>query len=366
MRVAVIGSGIVGNSVAWHLTERGADVVIHDPAGGCSKTSSQASGGFRHQFSSTVNMEFSKYSYNVLRSFDMDFDVDPDFRENGYLFLIDSRDDLRVFKDRAAVQRDHGINTRRMEPDELAEEYPELETDDLLAGFYHDKDAIFQPQDVCKGFLQQAQVQGAELVREPVTGIEHDDRGFRIDGERYDAVVNCAGPWAAGIAQLLDVRLPLSPRRREVGLVDVDALPPSYPLISDFGSDVYFRPWKGRTLIGGCRPDPDLEVDPISFPDMVRPEWSVHALERASARASVFEGAEFEEAWPGMYTVTPDRKAIIDEAGPDRFYHACGFSGHGAMHSPATGLSVAEMVMGESRTLPVEELALDRFELYEI
>lgn len=366
MDIAVIGAGIVGNSVAWHLADRGADVDIYDPAGGCDRTTSKASGGFRHQFSTTVNVEFSKYSYNVLRSFEVDFGVDPDFRENGYLFLIDAQDDLQSFERRSAMQRDHGVQTQRMDPSEIAAEYPELETDDLLAGFYHDKDAIFQPQDVCQGFLRQAQMQGAELRRQPVTGIEEDDNGLRIDGRHYDAVVNCAGPWAGAIAELLDVRLPLSPRRREVGVLEGAEVPASYPLIADFGNDIYFRPWKDRVLVGGARPEPDLEVDPQTFPEQVRPEWSVHALERLRERAPVFGDTELAESWAGMYTVTPDRKAIIDQIGPEGFYHACGFSGHGAMHSPATGLSVAELVLGETPTLPVEELSVDRFEIYEI
>lgn len=373
MDVAVIGGGVVGASIAAHLARDGVDVTVFERNGSCcGETTSRASGGFRQLFASPVNVELSAYSVEQFRRFEEEWGADPGLEENGYLFLVENEEDVALFERAAAIQRSMGVAVERLAPGEVGARWELLETDDLLTGFYGPGNGLFQPENVCQGFVAAAEEAGAAVRRGvEVLDIPVDDGGVRgvktgAGRERFDVVVDAAGPWAGRVASMVDVRLPITPSRREVAVVDA-SLPGDYPLVSDFGNDVYFRPWDGNVLMGGNKDPYDVEEDPDDFYQGVHDDWFDGIRELAAHRSARFADLAMVDGWGCMYAMTPDRKAIIDAPGPDGFVVAAGFSGHGVMHSPATGKAVQELVVsGEASTVDVGPLRLDRFELFEI
>lgn len=373
MDVAVIGGGVVGASIAAHCARDGVDVTVFEQNDACcDETTSRASGGFRQLFASPVNVDLSTYSVKQFRTFTEEWGSDPELAENGYLFLLNGEADVALFERAARMQRSKGVDVERLTPGEIEERWDLLETDDLLAGFYGAGNGLFKPEQVCRGFVEAAEDAGAEIRRGrrvvdiPVTDGTVTGVQTGAGRERFDVVVDAAGPWAPRIASMVDVRLPITPSRREVAVVDA-SIPDTYPLVSDFGNDVYFRPWNGNVLMGGNREPYDIEEDPDDFHQGVHEDWFAGLREAAGTRSERFQELQKVDGWGCMYAMTPDRKAIIDAPGPDGFVVAAGFSGHGVMHSPATGRAVQELVVsGAVSTFDMDPLRLDRFELFEI
>jgi sarcosine oxidase subunit beta len=181
-----------------------------------------------------------------------------------------------------------------------------------------------------------------------------------------DYVVNAAGAWAGQVGTLADLSLPISPRRRQIAVVEpTPPVPESAPLTIDLATGSYFRPERdGIALVGGqFADDPDPEANPDRFDDDMDIEWATKAVEAAAEYATYF-GPEtrFRRGWAGLYAVTPDHHPVVEETVPG-LVTAAGFSGHGFQHAPATGQIVAELVFdGESELVDVSPLASDRFE----
>jgi sarcosine oxidase subunit beta len=196
--------------------------------------------------------------------------------------------------------------------------------------------------------------------------------GVRVEGrdgsERLDCdyVVNAAGPWAARVASMAGVDLPVTPQRRQVAVVDPETpVPESVPLTIDLDTGAYFRPEReGRALVGGFFGDEaDSVADPDAYDTGIDLDWVAEALERAADAADYFgPDSRVVRGWAGLYAVTPNHHPILEETVPG-FVTAAGFSGHGFQHAPAVGQIVAELCLdGEASLVDIEPLRSDRFE----
>jgi sarcosine oxidase subunit beta len=178
-------------------------------------------------------------------------------------------------------------------------------------------------------------------------------------------VVNAAGAWAARVGEAAGVSLPISPRRRQVAVVDPSRpVPESVPLTIDMETGSYFRPERdGAAIVGGRFAEDDPAVDPDGYDREMGLSWAAEAVERAADCATYF-GPEtrIRRGWAGLYAVTPDNHPVIGEPVPG-LVTAAGFSGHGFQHAPATAAIVADLVLdGETDVVDVSALAADRFE----
>jgi sarcosine oxidase subunit beta len=348
--VVIIGGGVVGCSVAYHLARRGLrDVLVLEREAVGSGTTSKAAGGIRVQFSTETEIRLSLESLRVFESFKDEFGVDPEFRRIGYLFLVTEEADLRGFGRRVELQRRMGADVRIIPPGEAQAIVPALRVDDLVAAVWGPDDGMAGPAEVTAGFAKRARELGARILEGvEVTGI--DVQGGRVRGVRTsqgavatEVVVNCAGPAAARVGRLAGITLAVFPRRRHIFFTQpFPEIPGPIPLTTDRGSGFYFRKEMEQVLLSPGDVE-DIGEDMIAPVDWTRVEETVA---KAVHRIPVIERARIAGGWAGLRPLTPDDHAVIGPApGVEGFFLAVGFGGHGFQHSPATGRLVAEWIM---------------------
>ncbi|WP_312910296.1 NAD(P)/FAD-dependent oxidoreductase [Natronosalvus caseinilyticus] len=376
MDVVVVGGGIVGLSSAHYLAERGASVTLYERGSLGAGSTARAAGGIRSQFSTAVNVELSLASKRVWNAFEETFGVDIGLRKNGYLFLARTEPTADEFRKNVRMQRRLGAESEYLSPAAATDHCPGLDPDPFVGATFNPDDGVADPNLAVQGYAAAARELGVEIrTGTAVTDVRLDDGrvvGVDVEGpdgrERHetDYVINAAGAWAGELAELADVELPISPRRRQVAVVDpTPPMPESIPLTIDLETGSYFRPEReGIALVGGHFPeDDDPGMDPSHFDEGMDLEWAARAVEYAADYAEYF-GPEtrIRRGWAGLYAVTPDHHPILEETIPG-FVTAAGFSGHGFQHAPATGQVVAEIVLdGEPTLVDVSTLDSGRFD----
>ena len=375
MNAVVVGGGIVGVASAYYLARAGVDVVLCEAGALGTRSTARSAGGIRSQFSTPVNVELSLASREVWDRFEERFGVDVAYRKHGYLFLAREEATAEQFRENVAMQRDLGVESEFLAPAEATEHCPALRADRFVAATFNDEDGYADPNLAVQGYAEAAREAGVDIrTKTPVTDVlVEESAGERTitgvetpAGElEADVVVNAAGAWAADLAGMAGVDLPIHPRRRQIAVVDpTEYLPEDVPLTIDLDTGSYFRPERaGTALVGGHFGAPDPDVDPDGYSTSMDIEWAATAVERAADYASYFDGdSRIERGWAGLYAVTPDHHPILEETVPG-LVTAAGFSGHGFQHAPATGQVVAELcVDGEASLVDVDVLSSDRFE----
>jgi sarcosine oxidase subunit beta len=368
--VVIIGGGIVGSSIAYHLTEQGCSNVLvveresHQGKGSTGKSM----GGVRAQFSTPVNIQMSLYSIPFYSTFDERLGHPAGYRAQGYLFLATTDAHLRYLATNMEQQRALGVTTvEKLSANEIARRYPQLRTDDVLGGNFCSTDGFVDPYSAMTGFMTRASEQGAKLWRgTEVTGIVRDQNGITAVNTSREtistrSVVNAAGAWAACIAKMVNLELPVEPLRRMlVPTEPFNEYPHSAPMTIDMSNGFHFRPESLGFLMAWNDPEetPGYKMD-------FDPNFVEKILERAASRVPCFERVAVnpKRAWAGLYEMTPDHHPILGPV-PEvpGFYCANGFSGHGVMHAPATGKILSDLVLrGKTDLIDASLLNLQRF-----
>jgi glycine/D-amino acid oxidase-like deaminating enzyme len=448
--VVIIGSGIVGSSVAYHLAEQGCTnvLVIEREAHQGKGSTGKSMGGVRAQFSTPVNIEMSRYSIDFFSRFDEVVGHTADYRAHGYLFCATNERQLEYLKTNRERQLALGVkNVELVSPEDIAKFVPQLRVDDIVGGTFCPTDGFVDPHSVMMGFMLKARERGVRLwLDTEVTGIEvepgipgstghnagtagadagsaardartpgadagsagRDARTAGVDAGSAgrdartagaDAgsagilpamsaqreadvspasrsisgvmttrgyistriVVNAAGPWAAEVARLAGAELPVEPLRRQLVPTEPFAgLPQRFPMVIDMSNGFHFRR-EGKGILLAWN---DPEETP-GFKTDFDPAFVEKILTRAADRVPCLAEAEVNprRAWAGLYEMTPDHHAIIGPA-PDvtGLYFVNGFSGHGVMHSPASGRLTADLILhGHSNLTDASQLGVERF-----
>ena len=345
--IVVIGGGVVGCSIAYHLARRGQpDVVVLERETVGSGTTSKAAGGIRAQFSTETEVRISQECIRVFERFPEEFGVDPGYRKIGYLSLIADETDLRGYEPRLVLQRRLGVDVRVITPKDAQAIVPAMRVDDLVAAVWSPGDGMAGPSEVTTGFARQARELGARIVEGVEVGaVDLASRRVRTSAGDIEApiIVNAAGPRAARVARMVGVDVPVHPRRRHIFFTEpFPEIPGPTPLTTDRGSGMYFRKEMEQLLISPG--DVEDVGDDMNVP--MDPARRDEAVEKAIHRLPILERARISGGWAGLRPLTPDEHAIIGWApGVDRFFLAVGFCGHGFQHSPATGRLVAEWLL---------------------
>jgi len=365
--VVIIGGGVMGASAAYHLAQRGcSDVVLLEkgPFLGMEATG-KCAGGIRYQFSTEINVRLSQLSLPMLERFHEELGQNIDLHWPGYLFLLDNAADLATFQRNVAMQNRLGVPTRIIGRDEAQKLAPLLHMDDILAAAWHAGDGLADPNGVVQGYAAGARRLGAKTL----TGVEAT--GIRVKSGQVTAVetphgtiatpavVDAAGPWAGQVAALAGVDLPITPLRRQIVVTTpLTGVPADFPFVIDFSRSLYFHREGEGILTGQSNPN-----ETPGFDQSVDNAWTEQHLELAAWRFPLLSEAGLLSQWAGLYEVTPDAHPVIDRLSePAGFYVAGGFSGHGFMHGPITGLLIAELLLdGRAHSLDIHQLRFSRF-----
>ena len=369
--VVIIGGGIVGSSIAWHLTHAGCKsvLVIERESSQGKGSTGKSMGGVRAQFSTPVNIQMSLYSIPFYAKFEEVVGHPADYRPQGYLFLATKESHLAYLSNNFERQKKLGLTTARLlSADEARTMLPLVRTDDVLGGSFCSTDGFVDPYSVMNGFMASAADNGATLWKKTeVTGITRDQQGtFTVSTTRDTistrTVVNAAGAWSAQIAKFLGIDLPVEPLRRMLVPSEPFAdFPHTAPMIIDMSTGFHFRP-EGRGFLLAWN---DPEETPGYKTDF-EPSFIEKILVRAADRVPVFENLPVnpKRAWAGLYEMSPDHHCILGPvAAVPGFFLANGFSGHGVMHSPATGKILADLIL-QGKTSIVDDASVLGFERF--
>ena len=368
--VVVIGGGVIGASVAYHLARKGVgDIVIIDaaPRPGSGSTG-KATGGYRAQFATDINVRLSLLSLGKLLAFEDDTGVDPGYSPVGYLWIASSDRELEWLHAAGEVQASAGLEGARMlSPDDVSRLNPAVRMDGIRGGAFCQSDGYIRPLEILRGYLEAGARHRVELRWETeCLGFElRRNRIARVLTSRgaieAASVVNAAGPWAASVAAMAGVDLPVSALRRQAAITEpTGAIPASMPMTIFLDNGFHLRARDGRALL--CWPTAGARDDPFNLD--VEEDWLAECERMMRTRVPVLSGISLDRpaCYAGLYEMSPDKHPILGYASecPNMFL-VNGSSGHGVMHSPALGAIAADMICGDKPEIDVRSLRPSRF-----
>lgn len=365
----IIGGGVVGASIAYHLADRGCrDVLVLErweaPATG---STGRSAGGVRHQFHSEVNIRLSLYGIERLRRFRDEIGGHAQLRQVGYLFLISDEPTWRRYERQVQLQRSLGVPTEVLTAADAERLVPGTRVDDVIGATYCAWDGYCDPYGIAMGYLTRARAMGVQVQCDTPVVAVHRANG-RVTGVgtphgtiACDLVVNASGAWSGQVGALAGLDIPVRPFRRSLYLTEpFEGVADGIPFTFDVASGFYIRKEGQGLLFGLTNPD-----EPSSERVDVDWDWFDAVIEAGVSRFPWLRDAQLSQkkCWAGLYEVTPDHMPVLGRH-PElpNYVHASGFSGHGVMHAPATGLLMAEEILdGRAHSINVDELRITRF-----
>ena len=374
--VVVVGAGIMGLSIAYHLAELGVrDVTVIDRSYLCGGASGRNGGGVRAQWSSEANVRLMQDSIRMCRDFAGRMKINVWFRQGGYLFVARTSAVRAQLEASVKLQNDCGLPTRMLSPAEAQRIVPELDVSGIEAASYNPDDGVVFPWPFVWGYAQAATKLGVEVITwHDVVGFETE--GARITGVRVrksgptgetldvptttirtSTVVNAAGAWSPEVAKLLGVALPNKPHRHEI--CSTEPLKPWLkPLVADLSDGLYFSQSTRGEIVGGIGNEyvaPGLD------------QGSSHAFLGKYASSlvracPVLGSVKVLRQWAGCYDLTPDANPVVGPVDDvERFFQASGFMGHGFMMAPVVGKLLAQVIAQDTPVPLFDRWNLRRF-----
>ena len=337
--VLVVGAGIAGTTVALQLARAGATVMVAERGAVCSGSSGLNAGGLRQQFTQATSIEAAKDTIAQVATFAEEFGIDPGFHQAGYLFLHNGGRHENTLRRAVATQNEHGVNTRMIGNDELAEIVPGINTADLKGAAHGPTDGYLDPNSMVAGYAAGARRAGVTILQDsPITAIE--TAGGRVTGAlagttaiACDVLVNAAGAWSREIARLYEATLPITPRRNQIFVIDSTPAPGRHlPLTIDLTTGFYLHS-EGEGLVSGLAEAPEVPDAPANL----GVDWDElpTLVERLIRRVPKLDAANVTHAWAGLIETTPDDNPVVGWTHLANVYTVAGFSGHGMSLAPA-------------------------------
>jgi sarcosine oxidase subunit beta len=371
--VIVVGAGVHGASLAFHLARRGVQVLMVESGAIAGGATGRSSGFVRMHYDLEVESRLAHASLPYFTDWDsMVGHGDPGFVRTGFLQLVPAAfaENLRA---NVEMQRRVGIRTSVVDADEIARLVPDIAREGLAIGAYEPDSGYADPTGTTAGLLAAARAAGARYVGGCRVGqiLVEDGQVAGIDSDRgrFSAprVVIAAGAWSAALAATVGLELPVQAWRHDTAYFGLpEGRTADLPIVIDHGAEIYFRP-EGRELllvgleagnvVGGS---PDRPFEPFAS------TTAEEMVERLLQRLPWMAGGTMRTTHGGQDGITPDQRAILGPVdgvgGPEGLWLACGFSGTGFKIAPAVGASLAEWILdGRPATVDISPFRIDRF-----
>jgi sarcosine oxidase subunit beta len=362
----IIGGGIVGLATAFNLAkaEFGKILVLEKELFVGSGATAKCAGGIRAQFSSKVNIEVSIKAIEVFEHFEEITGEPALYDKVGYMFLLTDEATIEPYSSALELQKSVGLDVRMVGPEEVAKLAPPVRTDDVIKATFCPRDGLGDPHEFMQGYFRASKKLGVEILTESlVTGIVVSGgkvTGVKTSNGEYWAplVINAAGPYVKKISEMVNIKTPVEPYRRQIVTTgQLDFIPDTMPMVVDVSSGLYCHKESKGLLMGWA----DGDVEP-GFDESQDPDYNDNILMKALDRIPRLETAEVANSWAGLYETTPDHHAIIGFADEvEGFFIMGGFSGHGFMHAPGAAAIAAEMIANKTPSVDISRLAPGRF-----
>jgi len=369
--VVIVGGGISGCAIAYTLAKKGVkDIVVIERDYLSSGATGRCGAGVRMQWGTEMNCRLAKYSIEFFEraNEELEYEYDIEFKQGGYLIVASTEKEVNQFKKNIALQNSLGIPSRLLTPKEAKEIVPHMDETKIIAATFNPKDGHLNPFHTTQAYANAAVRLGVEIMKyTTVTGIKVENG--KVVGVQTDkgyistpVVVNAAGGYSQLIAKMVGIDLPVYSERHQI-LVTEPVAPMQGPMFMSFSLNIYCQQTPHGSFIMG-RGDANEPRD-------LRITSSWHFMEEMAKTCTELlpplKELRVVRQWSGLYNISPDRQPIY---GPvkevEGFYLACGYSGHGFMFGPVTGVVMAEAILGETPTIPVHMLDKDRFERGEL
>ncbi|MEV8020329.1 FAD-binding oxidoreductase [Streptomyces sp. NPDC086554] len=363
--VVIVGGGVMGASIAFHLAEAGVrDIVVLERGELACGSSGKPIGGVRAHFSDPLNIELGHRSLRAFQDFPHRPGADIRLDTVGYLFLLTGEKQATEFEESVRLQNGMGVPSRMVDAAEARRLCPYVSADGLVAAVHSPTDGHARPGLVVHGYADAAARAGVRFATQTrVTGM--DTAGGRVSAVHTDrgtvacATVICtAGAWSGQIGAMAGVDLPVRPVRRQLAFTEpLSPSAPRIPFTIDFTSSAYFHNSDDGLLFGLADPG-----QPDGFDTTWSAEWLDLFRDVVRHRAPALAAMPIADGWAGLYEVTPDHNALIGRSGEvPNFLYATGFSGHGFLQAPAVGEIVRDLHLEREPCVDIAPMSADRF-----
>ncbi|MEW6723580.1 MAG: FAD-binding oxidoreductase [Bacillota bacterium] len=370
-QVVIIGGGINGVSIAYNLAKRGChDVVLLEKGYLASGSTGRCGAGVREQWGTEMNCRLAQASIKKFEHLneELNYDGDIEFKQKGYLILAHTEKEHEQFKRNLVLQNSLGIPSRMVTPQEAREIVPHLNTEGLLAATYCPEDGHINPFKATDAYAKAARRLGVEInTFTTVTGIVvKKGRVYRVITDRgsieTEMVVNAAGPYSQVIGQMVGLELPVYSERHQI-LVTEPVEPVQDPMVMSFSRRFYVQQTPHGSFIMGMG-DPN---EPKDFNIGQSWQFLEEMAKCIDHHLPLLSELRVVRQWSGLYNITPDAQPILGQVPGLRGYTmAIGFSGHGFMLAPMVGELIAQDILGQELSLPIDMLDLGRFDRGEL
>ncbi len=364
--VIIIGAGVQGASLAFHLAKRGAKVIVLEKKFIAAGATGRSSGLVRMHYDVKQDSELAWVSFQYFRNWKEMVGGDAGFTRTGFIQLV-AHDDVEKLKANVAMHQRIGIPSMLIKADDVKRLAPSFVTDDIEFAAYEPESGYAMPSDTANAFINAAKEKGARIVQDcAVTGILGDSKIKGVQTTQGDffapVVVNAAGAWAGKLNEMAGLDLPYDTWRHDTMFVARPSqIGPSHPTVIDFAHEMYFRPEGNLTLVGLEDGNP-LGESPDSDTDHAKKGFVERGIDRICRRIPIMENGALHSAHGGYDGITPDQHPMIGAAGPDGFYLNCGHSGTGFKTAPAVGLCISELILdGKFKTIDLSIYQPQRF-----
>jgi len=365
--VIIVGGGVHGASLAFHLTQRGVKPVVLEKSFLASGATGRSSGLVRMHYDTELDARLAWNSFSYFRNWGQMVGGDCGFMRTGFIQIV-AREHAEHLRANVLMHQQIGIPSLVVTAADVHRLAPSFRTDDFDIAAYEPESGYASPSDTALSLMNAARERGARLIQDcAVTGVQA--AGGKVTGvgtTRGDfsapAVVNAAGPWAGRIIQMAGLDIPYTTWRHDVLFVKrPPEIGPTHPTVIDFPREMYFRPEQGGLTLVGLEDGNPLGESPDGDADHARVGFVERAIERICARIPAMEKGGLHSAHSGYDGITPDQHPVIGATELGGFYLDCGFSGMGFKISPEVGKCISELILDGKTTLDISDFSPSRF-----